>query len=88
MNHLSLLSNMWVMLAMFWAVESENLVDLKVYKDLVFTSYQECQNTLLVNQNSIRDSLSGLEISNRFSVKCVDVKKHPQIIYGLGLKSS
>lgn len=78
---------MWVMLAMFWAVEHDNPISLKVYQDRSFYSYQECQDSLLHNKNEIREVLSNMQISNRYSVKCIDASKHKILMDVLGIKS-
>ena len=76
---------MWVMLAMFWSMESDIPESLKVYQDRTFPSYEQCQDTLLQNSDSIRESLSSLEISSRYSVKCINAQEHPVVMSVLGV---
>ena len=72
---------MWVLLALFWAnTDGNDLERWMVYKDRTFNTYHECQTVLLENRNQISTSLGNLNISNKFSVKCVDAHKYPQIL--------
>ena len=73
---------MWVMLAMFWANTEGNDVDrYLVYKAKTFNSYEQCQTVLLDHRDNIILELSNLENkSNKFSVKCVDARKYPQVL--------
>lgn len=75
---------MWVMLAMFWASGSDSVVDLKVYKDRVFASEEQCKEIMLFNQKSIVKSLGELGISSRYSVKCIDANKYPYLFNSIG----
>jgi hypothetical protein len=79
---------MWVMIALFWAnTEGNDLDRWFVYKDQIFNSYTQCQTTLLDNRDEISYSLGNLNISNRFSVKCIDATEYPEVMSLLKMKS-
>jgi hypothetical protein len=72
---------MWVMIALFWASanDTNDLLTYYVYHEKVFSEYQQCQTVLLDNRQNIVDGLSSLNISNRFSVKCIDANEYPEV---------
>ena len=73
---------MWVLLALFWTNTADpEFINARVYGDYVFNDYETCQTILLDNREKIVDSISKINQSGRFSVKCVDANKYPQIKY-------
>ena len=78
---------MWVLLALFYVETSDIPIDMKLYNAVIFETEQQCFDVMMDNRQSIVDSLSKLEISSRYSIKCIDAKKYPSVMFSLNLKS-
>ena len=74
---------MWVLLALFYVETSDIPVDIKVYDAIIFETEAQCFDAMMHNRDSIVKSLSELEISNKYSAKCVDARKYPQVMQAL-----
>lgn len=79
---------MWVMLALFYIETSEVPIDMKVYDAIIFESETQCFDAMMHNREGLVKSLSELEISNRYSVKCVDANKYMEVKQALRAQQS
>ena len=79
---------MWVLIALFYAETSDIPIEMKVYDAVIFESEVECFDSMMYNREGLVKSLSELEISNKYSVKCVDANKYIEVKQALRVEQS
>jgi len=78
---------MWVIVALFYINADSTADHVKVYSERVFNTEQQCFESMMHNRDSIVESLSQMEISSKYSAKCIDAQKYPQVMSALQSQS-
>lgn len=79
---------MWVIIALFYINADSTADHVKVYNGHVFETQQQCFDSMMHNRNNLVNNLSAMEISSKYSAKCVDAQKYPQVMSTLNIQRS
>ena len=78
---------MWVIIALFYVNADSTADHVKVYDQRVFATEQQCFEAMMHNRDSIVQSLSQMQLSSKYSAKCVNAQQYPQIMLALDIQS-